>query len=949
MENIFALLDHRIQNLLSKAGIQTPTEPQRKAIPAILAGDHVLLIAPTGLGKTEAALLPIFHRFLHIKKYNYRPGISILYITPLRALNRDMLRRTIEWGKKLGISVAVRHGDTPQKERLQQSKKPPDMLITTPETVQILFTGKNLRQYLKEVKFVIVDEIHELANDERGAQLTVALERLHELCASANKSFQRIGLSATVGSPDEVARFLAGFENNSFRHVTILQIDIEKQFEICVEYPKGKNNEHELLLAEKLSLDPEFFTVLKRCKELIDAHTSTLVFINTRDGAEILTARFRLWQKNYPVGVHHGSLSKAARIESENDFKKGVLKALVCTSSLELGIDVGDTDFVIQYNSPREVTRLIQRVGRSGHQIGRISKGVICTTNPDDLAESLVIAKRALTGQLEPIKVRQNPLSVLTNQIISITLEYGKIPSERVYTIITRAYPFYSLTKKMFDLILHQLQSERMIWVDTEENVAILKKKLASRRYFLENISMIPDEKNYPVVDISSRRTIGTLDESFVLTSAFEGEKMILHGLPWTVVKREDDQILVSPAQEIGIVPSWAGEDIPVPFEIAREVGMLRRKICTESNLSEYPTDSFSLDQLRNYIKNQQQQGFLVPDDQTITIEYEDRSVIINACFGTKVNETLGRLISALLAQAFGESIGITSDPYRIHLELPGKIPLERIRDILLTTNPDNLEYLLKTILRNSTYIRWELVKVARKFGALRKDFDYKNIGIKKLLDIFEQSLVFEEALDKLLWDRMDMPNTRQILSQIQQGLIAIHIVPRLSPIATSGFETIRGLMVPQRSDRSILMTLKKRLEDVDISLVCMNCFHRWHTTVRRIETQPKCSRCGAIKVAVLPRRHHELTKLISQKNRTKEEARELQRLYKNASLVVTYGRHAVFCLVGRGIGPDTAARILRRYQKRDLDTNEEQQINFLRDILKAELNYAKTRGFWDT
>ena len=949
MELAFDLLDSRIQNILLLDKIEEPTEPQSKAIPLILQGKHVLLIAPTGLGKTESAILPIFHNFLKEKSGNGQTsGISILYITPLRALNRDMLRRTFEWGKALGISVAVRHGDTSKKERARQSKTPPDMLITTPETLQILFTGKRLRNHLRSVKWVVIDEVHELACDERGAQLAVGLERLNELTKEYGYDFQRIGLSATIGLPDEVGRFLGGKENDEFRDVTILEVDVTKHIDIRVELPSIKKTDYSF--ANRFSIEPISFALLRRCKEIIDKHVSTLLFINTRDGAEILASRFNMWQKDAEIGVHHGSLSKSARIESENDFKSGKLKSLICTSSLELGIDVGNTDFVIQYNSPREVTRIVQRVGRSGHKVGMTSSGVIFATNPEDLAESLVIARRALEGDLEHFPVRQDPLSVLTNQIISIALEYGKISAKKMYDVIKRSYPFHKLSWKTFDKILRQLKDQRSIWIEEDDEIYIIK-RMSSRHYFLDNISMIPDEKTYLVVDISTRKTIGMLDESFVLSNVFEGERFILRGRPWVVVKREEDEILVSSIQEIGNVPSWMGEDIPVPFEIAIEVGQLRRFASENSEnkqINGYPCDKETLDKFLKYILNQKQQGFIVPDDKTITIEFENKTIIINACFGTKVNETLGRLISAILAQSFGESVGISSDSYRINLELPASIPIEKVKDILIKTKPETLEYLIETILRNSTYIRWHLVNVARKFGALRKDFDYRNVGMKRLFGLFEQSPIFGEALDKLIWERMDIENTKEVLQKIQNGEINIH-TQRLSPIAVTGFETIRGLMVPQRADRSILMALKKRLEETRIALICTNCGRSWNTTVGRADLQPKCSRCGAIKISALKRYNKDLAKLLSKKDRSKEEIRELKRLHKNASLVISYGKYALFALMGRGIGPDTAARILRRYDRPELEKSEELNIKFFRDILKAELNYAKTRGFWDS
>ena len=387
METIFNKLHPKIQEILQSKGIDVPTEPQIKAIGPILEGKNVLLIAPTGLGKTESVLLPIFHNFLIDKNSNKKTGISILYITPLRALNRDMLRRTFEWAEKLGFSVAVRHGDTSEKDRARQAKHPPDMLITTPETFQILFTGKRLREHLKKVRYVIIDEIHELASDERGAQLAVGLERLEELRKDCDMpSFQRIGLSATIGDAKEVAKFLGGVENSSFRKVEIIEAYTSKDIKIWVEKPKAEKEDQ--ILAKSLSIELDSLAALKRCKELIDKHNSTLLFVNTRDTAEILASRYNLLEKDVTIEVHHGSLSKENRMKAEDDFKNGKIKSLICTSSLELGIDIGDTDFVIQYNSPRQVTRLIQRVGRSGHRIGETSEGVIITNKVEDLAES---------------------------------------------------------------------------------------------------------------------------------------------------------------------------------------------------------------------------------------------------------------------------------------------------------------------------------------------------------------------------------------------------------------------------------------------------------------------------------------------------------------------------------------------------------------------------------
>ncbi|MCK5344014.1 MAG: DEAD/DEAH box helicase, partial [Candidatus Heimdallarchaeota archaeon] len=516
------------------------------------------------------------------------------------------------------------------------------MLITTPETLQILFTGKRLRRHLQAVRWVVVDEIHELASDERGSQLAIGLERLFEITKTVNHDFQRIGLSATVGDSQEVALFLGGTHNSKPRKVSIVEVDVTKHIHLAVVLPVIQKSDE--AVATQLRMEPISAALLRQCKKYIDNHISTLLFINTRDGAEILTSRFHQWQTEYPIEVHHGSLSKQARIEAENNFKKSTIKALITTSSLELGIDVGNTDFVLQYNSPRQVTRLIQRVGRSGHRIGKTSDGLILTSNTEDFIESVVIARRSLQGNIEVLSVRKNPLSVLTNQIISLALEYGKISSDMISEIITRAYPFYSLSKQLYTKILTQIRNQRSVWFEEENSTLYLIKRRQSRTYFLDNISMIPDEKTYTVTDISTRKKIGKLDESFILNYGFEGAKFILRGRPWVIVKRDEKGLLVSQSKEIGTAPSWSGEDIPVPFEVAREVGKLRRLVSEESEIKNYPCSSKTLDKFLQQIVNQKKQGFVVPDDKTITIDVEDKTVVINACFGTKVNETLGRL-----------------------------------------------------------------------------------------------------------------------------------------------------------------------------------------------------------------------------------------------------------------------------------------------------------------
>jgi len=931
--NVFSQLDGRIRALLAEQSIFEPTLPQEQAIPAILAKENVLLIAPTGTGKTEAASLPIFHEILQGKGH----GTQAIYITPLRALNRDMLRRFHEWGEKLHVYVAVRHGDTSQADRRRQALRPPDLLITTPETLQVMLTGKRLRQNLAGVRVVVVDEVHEMASSKRGSQLAVLLERLAELAGD----FQRIGLSATVGSPEAVAKLLAG----TMRSCRIVRADVERVSDFRVICPQPTRAD--FALAGTLECDPRLAAQICRIRELVRSR-KCLIFVNTRQAAEVLGSRLR--QLGEPIGVHHGSLSVEARVEAEEAFKAGALQGLICTSSMELGIDIGDVEHVIQYSSPRQVSRLLQRVGRAGHRIGRVASGTIIATCADDVAEACAIARRAAAGELEEIQIHEKPADVLANQIVGLEMDFGEIAMERAYRIVTRAYPFRDLSLEEMKEVVSQIAEHRLVRPYQEQ----LQRTRKAREYYIENLSMIPDEKRYNVYDIVGRRSVGTLDEAFVVSFAQPGATFVTKGEIWEIseVDVDHDEIKVVPIHRSGEIPSWTGEEIPVPFEVAQEVGRIRRQIretleaegsqaAAEQLMGAYPADVEAATELVDLVQKQIEQSLPVPDESHVVVESGGEGAIINGCFGHKTNDTLGRVLTAILSARFGSSVALQIDPYRIELMLPKALLAEEIEKLIVEMSPEYIEPILEMTLKNTTLLRWKMVHVARKFGALSRDVDYQRVSMAKLLKVFEGTPMYREALREIYHDRLDIARARQVLEMIRDGRITI-TTSSISPIGTSGRGGGRDVTSPEHADAAVIDLLKNRIMNDRVLLFCVNC-KKWKSMrpVGRVPEQPECPLCGSRMVAALKPWEEEEIKVVKkpEKNKTAEDRRRTKRVFRNANLVLSYGKTAAIALASRGLGPETAARVVGKLRR------DEQE--FYRDILKAEREYARTKRFW--
>lgn len=891
-------LDPRVQACIRKRGFTDLSTAQKEAIPLILKGDHILLIAPTGTGKTESAMFPVFNALLSLPAGG---GFKALYITPLRSLNRDILARMQWWCSELGLTVGVRHGDTPVGERRRQALSPPDLLITTPETVQALFMGKRLRQHLAHVRFVIIDEIHELAGSKRGAQLAVALERLYVYAGE----FQRIGLSATVGNPDDIARFMCGK-----RPFVIVQVPVAKNLQIDVHYV-GDNFQNQTGVLSHM---------LKR-------EGSTLVFVNTRVTAEALG--HALFERG-DVEVHHGSLSKEVRIDAEERFKRGEIHTLICTSSMELGIDIGRVDHVIQFGSPREVARLVQRVGRAGHQLNTVSRGTVLATGFDDLLESLVIAKKARANELEDVVAEQNAADVLANQVAAIAVEYGEIERGRIEDILSRTSLFTEPGALLLE-VCNQMEEHRLIRHDGSRIITTAR----ARRYLAGNLSMIHDERKVPVFDIVSRRTVGTLDESFVVGWIHTAVVFITKGQLWRVLEIADGRLMVEPAKKVtGELPSWEGEQIPVPFSVALEAGGIRRT----RKISEYTHDAESVNYAGNFLSEMDKNRSLVPTDQLITLENIDDGVVCNVCAGHKANEALGRVLSVLISARYGTTVGLELDAYRILLRLPFDIRAADVRELLLSLDPVHLPGIIRLALKRTALFKWKLVQVAKKFGAIDPDADYEKISINRLLDFFDNTIVQKEAYRELLTGYMDIDTASTLVRQIKEGEISVALGPH-SLIGAGGLLSSRDQIPPPTADRAVLTTLRRRLEQDDVLLCCMNC-RDWksRTVVSRIPDHPQCPKCGARLIAALKPYEEESFTTVKKPRKTAEERAVEQRLLKNANIVLSSGKKAVIALSARGVGPESASRILATLTDGDA---------FYREILKAERNFIQTHRYW--
>lgn len=920
MKSVEALLHPKLLEVARNYGYSSFNDLQLRAFKVVRRRVNAIIVAPTGYGKTEAALFPVLSSIL--EKESVGQGVRAIYVTPLRALNRDIFLRMSELASELGVRLEVRHGDTPQSVRRRIAENPPHILITTPETLQFILVNPKLREALRALEWVIVDELHELISSKRGLQLSIALERLEE---ASGRSLCRIGLSATVRNPIAAGLFLVGS-----RYFEVIEAVGGRRYVIEVVYTGSYDDAEERarLLAE-----------------LAEKHESVLVFTNTRDTAEALGIRLRGLCSG-AVAVHHGSLSREQRTEVEHMLKKGSLRCVIATSSLELGIDVGHVKYVVQYMSPRQVNRLVQRVGRSAHFLGGVARGCIVAADLDDLLESVVIARRARSGDLEDAEFEELAYDVLAHQLVGLVLERGEVSLEEAHRIVSRAYPYRNLKLSQLRALAEFLSSIKLLRFREGK----LLRGPRSIKYYFDSASTIPDIESFDVVDITARKRVGALDGDFVASSLSESSKFVLGGRVWEVVKidLEGSTIFVSPSKELeAAIPAWIGEDLPVPFKVAREVGALRRRLAREplSKLAgEYGVEEELLAVAREYVEKQMQAAGVVPSDRDVVVEVGNKLVVIHACLGTRANALLALLLSYALAKS-GVSSKYFFDAYRVALSLSRDLDAEELRELLT----EKLEKLLADVdsaVKSSSLYLWKMLQVCQRMGVVEKGSKLK-LPVRKLAELFEGTPLDEEVLKELLSTRLDLNALREFSASLREGRVRLHTVrvKEFSPMAKGMFEKPyrAGVVAKGFEQLLVLDVIKKRLERSRLLLVCLHCLRfRKEVSVNEVGEEVKCPVCGSKVVAALNPWDTDTVKLLEKWRRggklSAEELRIVRNVQKSAILVMSFGRKALLCLAGRGIGPTVASRILSSCRTEE---------DLLREIARAEADYVRTREYW--
>ena len=797
--------------------------PQKYAVSEIHSRNNILVSAPTGSGKTLTAFLSILNELVDLsEKDKLKDEIFAIYISPLKALNKDIHYNLITplkeiekiAGKELGIRVAVRTGDTTQKEKAQMLKNPPHILITTPESLGILLTSKKFSENLKKVNYVIIDEIHSLAENKRGTHMSLSLELLKQF----SPGFTRVGLSATVAPLDEVANFLVGFKKqNTPRDCLVVDVNYLKKKDIQVQSPV-----EDMINTDFNQIQNKLYNKLHG---LIQKHETTIIFTNTRAATERVVDKLKnKFPSDYSesnIGAHHGSLSKEMREIVESRLREGKMKCVVSSTSLELGIDIGSVDLVVLLGSPKSVARALQRIGRAGHSLDAVAKGLILVMDRDDLVECSVLLKEAIDHKIDRIIIPNTPLDVLAQQIFAfaITNEYN---IDFLYETIKQAYPYHDLHYADFTALLEYLAGEytdleqrhvyAKIYYNRDTRTIRARGKLA-RMLYMTNIGTIPDEARVKVK--ANGQLVGYLDEPFA-ERLKPGDVFVLGGQAYLFrfMRNTTANVNVSIGKP-PTIPRWSSEMLPLSFDLARAIarfrGMTKEKFenkQTKAEILKFIRDYLYVDTnaskaLYSYFK-EQFDYCIIPDDKTLLIEhyksyrvggisdksyytyYEDEKVfhIFHTMVGRRINNALSQALAFAVAKIgkCNVEIGVNDNAFYLSFNPKKQINL---KTLFYNFNEQKFIQVLQEAVKNTEQYKTRFrhaatrsLMILRNYMGRVKRVGRQHFNARLLLNTLRPLdpgfPILKEAEREIMHDSMDIENAIKIIQDINDLNIKI-------------------------------------------------------------------------------------------------------------------------------------------------------------------------------
>ncbi|MBC5792464.1 MAG: ATP-dependent helicase [Nanohaloarchaea archaeon] len=848
--------------------------PQKFSFDLIHENKNSLICAPTGSGKTLSAFMSGLNElFMMGDEGELDDEVYVLYISPLRALGNDIERNLEEpldgikeRAEEMGYDVpevrsAVRTGDTTDAEKSKMLDKPPHILITTPETLGILINSPKFKEKLKNVKYTIIDEIHSISENKRGVHLSLSMERLQEM---ANNDFTRIGLSATQAPIDEIAKYLVGYDVEEDTSTTVTEYDEEiKAAEPAEEGEYDTRGCNIVDVAASKEIDLETVSPVKdlinedpgivneamydKIHNLAQNHESTIIFTNTRSATERVVNNLKDRfpdHYNENIGAHHSSMSREKRLEVEEKLKKGEMKVGVTSTSLELGVDIGSVDLVIQIGSPKGVARGIQRVGRSGHQIGEKAKGKMIVNDRDDALECSVLTKCAKEDELDRIQIPENALDVLAQHMVGMACNH-KWDLDHAFNVIRKSYCYRTLSRNNYDDVLKYLGGEyeledqnvyRKIWIDRDENLLGRSGKM-TRVIYMTNIGTIPDETGYDVKTRGEGNYVGTLDEEF-LDRLTKGDIFTLGGSTYKFSYAKGMKVFVDPKPNASpTVPSWYSERLPLSYDLGVKIGEFRKQVADQLELGagdddiiqwimhNYYLDENTAEAIYRYIKQQKQFLGKVSTHEDITVEKhidEDnrQNFIFHTIYGRRTHDAMARIMAHLLQKRVSSNIGMVIDDNGFILITPRRpIDIEKLMDELASCD---LEEELKDAVGKTELMKRRFRHVAGRSLMILRNYggNSKTVGQQQMKGHFLLSTIrnehsedfpmVKETYREIMEDAMDIKHTKEVVEKIDGGDISFEVIDSDIPSPFS-----HNLLLQGSTDVVKMEDKKERLQNL--------------------------------------------------------------------------------------------------------------------------------------